>query len=293
MRLSNIAASLIASSVVFLHAQPVMAATRFFSENGSGSSCSQASPCSLTQALVNAGGLELSCADSSDSSSATISVSVTIDCAGTTGSLNGITVTSGAVVTLRNFTMWSVPNPIVLQGGTVILENVHITVAGTGAIVAQPTSASTLIIKNCVFDTGAAGVVLKPSAGGSLSARFDHVTIVSNAGGGIKIDTTNGPVTVDITDSEISGNAGNGMNAVGGAGGPAMFNIHNSVIAKNGSAGVQVNGATAAAMIDTTLLDSNAAGATSVVSGGHILTYGNNRIVGTAGSGFTGSTPLQ
>jgi hypothetical protein len=45
-------------------------------------------------------------------------------------------------------------------------------------------------------------------------------------------------------------------------------------------------------MIDTTLLDGNAS-ATSVISGGHILTYGNNRIVGTAGSGITGSAALQ
>jgi hypothetical protein len=48
---------------------------------------------------------------------------------------------------------------------------------------------------------------------------------------------------------------------------------------------MQVNGATAAAMIDTTLLDSGATSATSVVGGGHMLTYGNNRIVGAAGSG--------
>jgi hypothetical protein len=58
-------------------------------------------------------------------------------------------------------------------------------------------------------------------------------------------------------------------------------------------AGVQVNGASAAAMIDTTLLDSNATGATTAINGGHMLTYGNNRIVGTAGSGFTGSAALQ
>ena len=53
------------------------------------------------------------------------------------------------------------------------------------------------------------------------------------------------------------------------------------------------NGATAAAMIDTTLLDSNASGATAVVGGGHMLTYGNNRIVGSSGSGFTGLASLQ
>jgi hypothetical protein len=49
----------------------------------------------------------------------------------------------------------------------------------------------------------------------------------------------------------------------------AMFNIEHSINAKNGQLGVQVNGATAAAMIDTTLLDSNTAGATLVAGGGH------------------------
>jgi hypothetical protein len=190
--------------------------------------------------------------------------------------------------------MWNiVGTAITLENGSLILDNVHIFGASAEAILAQPTAPSTLVVRNSLFDRGGAAVVLKPSGGGSLHATFDHVTVANNAGGGIKIDTTNGPVTVDVTDGEISNNGGNGLNAVGGAGGPAIFNIHNSVIAKNAVAGVQVNGATAAAMIDTTLLDSNASGATSVVGGGHMLTYGNNRIVGTAGSGFTGSAPLQ
>jgi hypothetical protein len=293
MRLPSIAASLVALAVAFLHTQPVMAAGRFFSPLGSGVGCSQSAPCLLSTAVGEAENAEeVSCADGSDNGAVLLSKSITIDCVGTAGSLNPITVTSGAVVTLRNFTMWAVSNGIILQGGTVILENVHISGAVT-AISAQPTSPSTLIVKNCVFDSGSAGVLLKPSAGGSLSARFDHVTIAGNNGGGIKIDTTNGPVTVDVTDSEISGNAGNGLNAVGGAGGQVMLSISRSVIAKNGSAGVQANGANAGVMIDTTLLDGNAAGATSVVSGGHILTYGNNRIVGIDGSGFTGSAPLR
>jgi hypothetical protein len=42
----------------------------------------------------------------------------------------------------------------------------------------------------------------------------------------------------------------------------------------------------------TTLLDQNVAGATSV-SGGHILTYQNNSIIGSAGSGFTGTASPQ
>ena len=48
-----------------------------------------------------------------------------------------------------------------------------------------------------------------------MSAVFDHVTIANNLGGGIKIDTSNGSVTLDITDSVITNNGGNGINAVG------------------------------------------------------------------------------
>jgi hypothetical protein len=294
MRLSRIAASLVALAIIFLHIQPSLAAFLFFSQGGAGSACTLAAPCSLTEAITKGESTEIACADGTDNSpiGLVITQSITIDCAGTAGSIGAFTVDSGAVVTLRNFTMWNVPTAITLKNGTVILDNVHITTSQI-AILAQPTSPSSIIVRNSIFDNNSGGVTLKPQAGGSLSARFDHVTISSNTGGGIKIDTTNGPVTVDINDSEISSNGGNGLNAVGGAGGPAIFNISRSVIAKNGVAGVQANGASAAALVDTTLLDSNANGATSFLGGGHLVSYGNNRIVGPTGSGFTGTASLQ
>jgi hypothetical protein len=62
---------------------------------------------------------EVSCADGSDNVSVTISKSLTIDCAGITSSLNSITVTNGATVVLRNFTMWNINGGIILQSGTV------------------------------------------------------------------------------------------------------------------------------------------------------------------------------
>jgi hypothetical protein len=98
---------------------------------------------------------------------------------------------------------------------------------------------------------------------------------------------------VDIADSVVSNNGGNGINAVGNAGGQAVVSIKNSVIAKNGVAGVQANGVNAGVLLQTTLLDQNANGATSIVNGGHISTYGNNSIVGSAGSGFTATAGLQ
>jgi hypothetical protein len=41
------------------------------------------------------------------------------------------------------------------------------------------------------------------------------------------------------------------------------------------------------------LLDSNAGGAISAVSGGRILTYQNNRTIGLPGTGFTGTASPQ
>ncbi len=157
----------------------------------------------------------------------------------------------------------------------------------------EPTGPLNLVIRNSrVSNGGTVAIVLKPASGGSINATFDHVTVTENAGGGIRLDTTNGPVTADVTDSVISNNTGNGLSAQGGAGGAAMLSIHNSVIAKNGAAGVNATGATGAALVDTTLLDSNT-NAISVTSGGRVLTYGNNRIVGASGSGFTGPATLQ
>jgi hypothetical protein len=240
----------------------------------------------------------------------TITHSVTIDCRSVSLVLfangNGvITVNAGPTdaIILRGIEFESyelqsfAPGMIgidLVAGGAVTVEDCTFRNFITAGIEFTPSSGtSQLFVRNSTIQHNAAGVMIKPGASGNVTASFDHVAITNNTGGGIKIDTTNGPVTVDITDSEINSNSGNGMNAVGGAGGPAMFSIHNSVIAKNGAAGVQANGPSAAAMIDTTLLDSNTNGATTVINGGRILTYGNNRIVGGSGSGFTGSASLQ
>src|ERR1700693_2336521 len=72
-----------------------------------------------------------------------------------------------------------------------------------------------------------------------------------------------------------------------------MLNVKDTVIARNGTAGVQFNGTNAAALIDTTLLDSNPSGALTTINGGRLLTYGNNDIIGSAGSDLTGTAPSQ
>ena len=296
MKHSTIVASLVTWAIAFFHTQPVMAAGLFFSLSGSGVACSQSAPCSLSTAISAANpDEELSCADNSDSDAGgLITKTLTIDCAGTAGSVNNIIVGGGAVVTLRNFTIWQVNYGIEVQSGTLIVDNVHITGAAN-AIVAQVTAPSTIIVRNCVFDTGTAGaVLLQPASGGSVNATFDHVTIAKNSGGGIHADSSNGPINMDITDSTINDNVDNGLAVSAGSSGQNnIISIAHTTIAKNGQAGVEVNGSNVLVLLDTTLLDSDASGATEVLNSGRILSFGNNRIVGSPGSGFTGSATLQ
>jgi Right handed beta helix region len=302
----------------FLHVVPLFAYVTqpvvWISSTGSDSNppCTAALPCqSFVQALgyLESGG-QLNCLDSPGVSEPDVSttVSVTIDCAGvyepaSDGAGVGAFSLSGTnqVVKIRNLTISGAaggyPAIKVTGSGTLILENCvfeNFTASGAGpALDIEPNGAFNLVVTNSRISNSAAGVVIKPAAGGSVTATFNGVTIADNTGGGMKTDTTNGAVSVDISNSTINNNAGNGLNAVSGAGGTNMLNIRNSVIARNGSAGVQANGASAAALVNNTLLDSNTAGATSAIGGGRILTYGNNSIVGSAGSGFTGPTPLQ
>ena len=272
--------------------------------------CTAAQPCKTFYyaSAAGAAGGQVSCLDfpATPDDQLGLSVSLTIDCAG----VYEATIPSQAafrlhgtnqVVKIRNLTISGAaggyPAISATGSGTLILENCvfeNFTASGAGpALDIEPTGAFNLVITNSRISNSAAGVVIKPAAGGSVTATFNGVTIADNTGGGMKTDTTNGAVSVDISNSTINNNAGNGLNAVSGAGGTNMLNIKNSVIARNGSAGVQANGASAAALVNNTLLDSNTAGATSAIGGGRILTYGNNSIVGSPGSGFTGSTPLQ
>jgi hypothetical protein len=174
-------------------------------------------------------------------------------------------------------------------GGTLIFDDcVFEDVAGV-ALDIEPGTALNLVIKNSrISNNTAAGVLIKPAAGGSVTATFDGVTITKNAGG-LKTDSTNGAVRVDISNSTISDNANNGVIAIGGAGGQNMVSVGSGVIASNGQAGIEASGGTAAVLVNNTLLDSNAGGAISAVSGGRILTYQNNRTIGLPGTGFTGT----
>ena len=295
--------ALVAALAAVLSATPSFAENfAFVSANGGGTACTAAAPCkSIGDAFGNiTAPIRIICLSGSQPTTSgigfTTSVSVDIDCPlGFEAQIGVGTTASNVTMRLRHLEFRNVgfTSQIVFQGGgTLILEDCVFTDAPGVALDIEPAGPLNLVIRNSRISNNASGMLLKPAAGGSIKATFDHVVITSNNGGGIKSDSTNGVVNLDISDSEISNNPGNGLNLVGSAN-QNMLNLSRTVIAKNGTAGLQVNGATTAALVDTTLFDTNTSGALTTINGGRLLTYGNNHIVGSAGSGFTGTAPSQ
>jgi hypothetical protein len=228
--------------------------------------------------------------------------SVTIDCLGVHTGFGGdpqITLAgTGQVFKIRNLTFTGTgggtPTAIKVTGsGTLILENCVFENFSGAALDIEPNGPFNLVITNSRMSNSGSGVLIKPAAGGAVTATFDGVAIAENSGGGVRTDTTNGAINLAISNCTITKNGGNGLNAVGGAGGQNVLELVHDVIASNSIAGVQANGTNAAVLVNNTSILNNLTGATSVVGGGRILTYGNNSVVGTPGSGFTGPLTLQ
>jgi Right handed beta helix region len=303
---------------VFWQAAPLSAEpfTWVSSTGNSSGTCPITQPCTtLATAMANtdAGG-QVNCLNSPGIFEGTIfgfTASLTIDCVGVHtgfGSIPQIGLSgTGQVFKVRNLTISGVgtnggstttTTAIKLTGsGTLILENCvfeNFNASGAGpALDIEPNGPLNLVIKNSrISNNTAAGVLIKPASGGSVTATFEGVTITKNAGG-LRTDTTNGAVRLDISNSTISNNANNGLIAIGGAGGQNMVSVGSGVIASNSQAGIEASGANAAVLVNNTLLDSNAGGAISAVSGGRILTYQNNRTIGSPGTGFTGTASPQ
>jgi len=204
--------------------------------------------------------------------------------------LNGLDFQSNVVgVLINNASRVNIENCLLLNNSAAGIEVVP-SVDGQSQTLATSINVN---IQDSTITGNGAGIKITPTTATPINVVVDNTRINNNTGGGLKADgTSGGPITVSISDSSISLNPGNGVNAVGSSNN-VIINLNNDVIASNGTSGIQANGADAAVLVSNTSILDNTVGATASVSGGRLLTYGNNRIVGSAGSGFTGSTPLQ
>jgi hypothetical protein len=243
------------------HAGPAYAAgatNTWVSATGNNSNsqefCPASTPCaSFSAALsVTRSGGRVSCLGAVDDQEGTnltisISISVTIDCFGTTGGFqqlssatNGVVINApGQQVTLRGLHLDGTNAPgiggpfgevgILIQAAAVVdIEDCEIeNWAESGISIA--TSANTILnVKNTSIRNSTNGISVAPT-GGAANGSIDHTKITKITGDGI---TASGSAFFTVTNSLISNVAGIGVNSATGA----VLEVDSSSISNNRTA---------------------------------------------------------
>ena len=268
--------------------------------------CSRTAPCKTFAGAISktAAGGEIDALDPGGFGALTITKSITLDGGGgqvasvLVSGTNAINVSAGAsdVVILRNLRFNGLLNSVspgligvaVNTAAKVVIEKCDIFGFSTLAVSVNP-SAGTLNLKiqetNINNNTG--GVLIKPSGGATVDASIERTHIDTN-GGGLKVDGTGGgPSKVAVTDSSISLNSANGVNAVSGGSGNVSVDLMRAVIADNTQSGVVSNntsGGTATVTVGSSILSNNAVGAWSIVNTATLSSFKNNQVTGPTGS---------
>jgi len=251
--------------------------------------CSRTAPCktfagAISKTAVNG---EIDALDPAGFGTVTITRSITID-----GSATGVAGVLNA----------GVPGMIVnVTSGTdtlksVTLRGISIQGAGSGTDGVRILSATKVFIEHCFIagqNGGGNGVVDSRTAGGLLEI-YD-TTIINNAGQGVTVNPSSGSTQIDahIFNSRISGNGSNGLFA----GSNVRVTVFNSVINKNTGAGIfaqQTAGGNTNVSVDQCLVSSNSVGfqantANSTIRVSNTTATDNATLAVVAGGGAGGA----
>ena len=256
--------------------------------------CSRTAPCKTFAGAISktAKDGEINCLDSGGFGAVTITKSITID--GTpvmAGILNGSPTGGGFSGVIVNITdAADVRKSVTLRG-------LSIQGAGFGTRGVNILAASAVFVINCIIEgqNGSPGHGIDDSrtAGGMLE--ISNTTIINNAGNGINVNPASGApqINVHITNCVVQ------RNAVGFfAGSNVRATIYNSVFTQNTTAGISaqqttaVVGATTVADVDHCIVSNNITGfaantATSIIRVSNSTALNNS---GLANPGLTNTT---
>jgi hypothetical protein len=255
--------------------------------------CSRTAPCKTFAGAISktAGGGEIDCLDPGGFGTVTITKSITID--GTKGAGFGSILAAGTNGINVNDSASGSPNTI-----NVYLKNLSINGATTGLVGINISSARQVWVEDCqifgfragngnaIRDTRATAVTNPPmglwvydtkmvnnlgsavSISGSNTTSykgfFNRVSVYGNSSHGI--DVTNG--AVQITNSDISGNLGNGVRINSGA----QVNVIGTAVNSNGTGVNNVNGV--CNLADVTIMNNS----TGFANTGLTASFGNNNV---------------
>ena len=298
--LSNFTAALLALGLIgsAAHAQP---ARVFVAAQGSDANpCSFAQPCRTFQHAhdtVAAKG-EIDVLDPAGYGAVVISKAISIQGHGFAGlavtSGDGITINANAsdVVNLRGLLLDGVgagAAGITFNTGAFLdiqdclirnFTNIGINFIPSGA--SKLSVSSTLASFNVPY-----GILVHPSGSGTAIAVFDHVAVNNNTTYGIYVRSGTGEAHASLTDSVVAHNGTIGI-AVSSTGGATNVMIRGTTISNNNT-GLSVAFATSTARISRSTITQSAFGWTTL-SGGTILSYGDNNVDGNTTDGTPTST---
>ena len=167
---------------------------------------------------------------------------------------------------------------------SLVIDHCHFYQYGSGTfggVYAIPASPSTLLVMDSVFSfdgaNGYGSVTIAPSAGGSVSAQIERVRIFNAPSNGIRVDSTNGAVQIELRDLTVHGSAGgSGIVAVSPTSGgpPAVIYADNVTATGNAGYGLRAVGDTAAIYLSRSTIMNNAVGIGASTGGRGLIRTG-------------------
>lgn len=260
--------------------------------------CSRTAPCKTFAGAISktAANGEINCIDPGGFGAVTITKSITIDCAGTLGSIlaaatNGINVNAaGIVVAIRNVSINGVASGLnginFVQGAKLHVENVVIrgfrSGPATGIRFGPAANAELSVADTIVADNGS-GIVVRPAGAAVVGASLQRVTVENNTLDGVAADTTGSTATIwlHITNSVSAGNTNSGLASIAPVGASTIVADRVSVVS-NGT-GLSVSGANGRIFMNASSITQNNTGMADA-AGGKLFSYGNNAINGNRAS---------
>jgi Right handed beta helix region len=251
-------------------------------------------PCQTITFAVNrtqAGG-KVTCKDGIFSQGASITKTITVVCDvpntnNTTGSPFIFSIQTGAndIVTLKGLNTDGAGtingSGIDFSGsGTLVLDNVTATGWINSGVHFAPNGPSRLVVSNSLFSNNGSGTTggaihVRPTGSGFAQVAIEHSTISGNVYG-IGADATLGTrINITVSDSLISANRQDGINATSGSGGFLAVLVDLARVVNNARTGIIATGGATARVTRSSLTGNNSAVAGQVLSSGSNVVEAN------------------
>ncbi|WP_242779676.1 hypothetical protein [Sphingopyxis sp. YF1] len=279
--------------------------------------CSRTAPCKTFAGSIakTAAGGEINCLDPGGFGTVTITKSIKLLCDNVGGGItasgtNGITINAGVddVIVISGLEIDGLGTGVngirFLGGGGLHLRNSTIRgfkSATSYAVNFAPTSlAATLVLDNVtIVKNGLAnnsgGILIQPAANVAVTFAIDKVKIADNGGTGLRVDTTgiNGASVKGVVSNSVFADAANAVFAKVPAGSTANILVAGNSIGTNQN-GVVSQDVGATVRVSDNLISSNSAFGVRSISGGTLISYGDNELTNNGTNGtFTSTVSKQ